>query len=188
MILTKITQGSILLAKPSLIGDTQFQRSVILITEYSKKGIVGFIANKPLSYTISEILPGVTEEFRIYNGGPVEKDNLYFLHTKPDLIPNSIKICSDVYWGGDFDIVADLIVSKKIQPCDIKFFLGYTGWHYDQLNAEINNHNWIVQNAVELDVDALIKDDSDYFWKKTLQKLGGEYKIWANAPENPNNN
>lgn len=186
MVLTQITPGSILLAEPSLFGDIQFQRSVILIAEFSKKGIVGFITNKPLSYTIGEILPQVNEEYRIYNGGPVEKDNLYFLHTKPDLIPNSIKICEDVYWGGDFDVVSQLIIAKKISPCDIKFFLGYTGWHYDQLSEEVNEHNWIIQNLTE--TNTLIKDNTNCFWKKTLQKLGGDYKIWANSPENPNYN
>jgi len=186
MILTKILPGSILLAEPSLIGDAQFQRSVILIAEYNKKGIVGFITNKPLSYTISEILPEITEEFRIYNGGPVEKESLYFLHTKPNLIPNSIKICDDVYWGGDFDVVMELIINKKVTPYDIKFFLGYTGWHYDQLHKEISNNNWIIQNLTK--INTLIRDNTDSFWKNTLLNLGGEYKIWANSPENPDYN
>jgi len=186
MILTKISPGSILLAEPSLIGDTQFQRSVIMIAEYSKKGILGFITNKPLSYTISEILPNVTEEYRIYNGGPVEQESLYFLHTRPDLIPDSIQVCGDVYWGGNFEIVANLIENKKLNPCEIKFFLGYTGWNYEQLYQEISDHHWIVQNNMK--ISSLIKDNTDCFWKKTLEKLGGEYKIWANAPENPSYN
>ena len=40
---------------------------------------------------------------QIYNGGPVEQDNLYFLHKVPDLIPESIEISNGIYWGGDFD-------------------------------------------------------------------------------------
>jgi len=186
MILTKILPGSILLAKPSLIGDAQFQRSVILIAEYNKKGVVGFITNKPLSHTISEIIPEITEEFRIYNGGPVEKESLYFLHTKPDLIPNSIKISDEVHWGGDFDAVIDLIINKKINSYEIKFFLGYTGWNYDQLHREISDNNWIVQNIAK--VNTLITDNTDSFWKNTLLNLGGEYIIWANSPENPDYN
>jgi len=186
MILTKVTTGSILLAKPSLLGDTHFQRSVILITKYSKKGIVGFITNKPLTHTISEILPEVNDEYLIYNGGPVEQESLYFLHTRPDLIPNSIKVSQSVYWGGDFDKVSDLIISKQIHSQEIKFFLGYTGWDYDQLHSEINEDSWIVQNLSE--IDSLIKDNTNSIWKNSLNNLGGKYQIWANAPENPNYN
>ncbi len=186
MILTKINSGSVLLAEPSLLINKQFQRSVVLIAEYSQNGVIGFITNKPLCLTISEILPDITEEFRIYSGGPVEKENLYFLHTCPHLIPNSIKISDGVYWGGDFNIVAGLITSKRITPCDIKFFLGYTGWHYNQLHDEINKRDWIVQS--ETFSKSLIKDNTDCFWKKSLNSLGGEYLLWSNAPENPSHN
>lgn len=187
MIVAKINSGSILLAEPSLMGDIQFQRSVILVTEYSKNGVVGFIANKPLTYTISEILPETTEEFRIYNGGPVEQDNLYFLHSRPDLIPDSIEVCHGVYWGGDFDVVAKLIIEKKITPNEIKFFLGYTGWDFDQLNDELNSNTWIVKNSEE-DIKNLLKDTTDCFWSNSMKSLGGEYQLWANSPENPTYN
>jgi putative transcriptional regulator len=36
-------------------------------------------------------------------GGPVEQDNLYFIHNIPELIPNSIEISNGIYWGGDFE-------------------------------------------------------------------------------------
>lgn len=186
MITTQLNNGSVLLAEPSLIGDTNFQRSVILISKYSRNGVVGFITNKPLLHTISDVLPEVTEEFRIYEGGPVEKDNLYFVHSKPELIPDSIKINDSLFWGGDFDVVADLIIAGKLQPNHIKFFLGYTGWDYNQLNQEIDSKNWIVQNTVKS--TQLIADTMDTYWKDSLTKLGGHYPIWANAPENPSYN
>jgi putative transcriptional regulator len=59
---------------------------------------VGFIINKPLKYTINDLIPEVRARFKIYNGGPVEQDNLYFIHNIPDLILASIEI-SMVYIG-----------------------------------------------------------------------------------------
>ena len=41
--------------------------------------------------------------FKVYNGGPVEQDNLYFIHKVPHLIDNSIEISDGIYWGGDFE-------------------------------------------------------------------------------------
>lgn len=186
MITTQLTQGTILLAEPCLLGNANFQRSVILVSQYSKNGVVGFITNKPSLYTISDILPSVTEEFRIYDGGPVEKDNLYFIHSKPDLIPNSVQIDENIYWGGDFEAASQLILSKQLQPADIKFFLGYSGWDYQQLNEEIDDKNWIVQNMNHS--EKLLTDTMDSYWKESLNKLGGHYQIWANSPENPTYN
>jgi putative transcriptional regulator len=47
------------------------------------------------------ILPEINASFKIYNGGPVEQDNLYFIHNIPELIPNSIEI-SMVFIGVRF--------------------------------------------------------------------------------------
>ena len=86
-------KGHLLIAEPSILGDVSFTRSVILLTEHNAtEGSIGFILNKPLNYTINDLIIDIDASFEIYNGGPVEQDNLYFIHTIPDLIPNSIEI------------------------------------------------------------------------------------------------
>ena len=121
-------KGNLLIAEPSILGDVSFNRSVILLAEYSPEGSVGFILNKPLDYTIKDLIPEIDADFRIYNGGPVEQDNLYFIHRIPDMIPNSIEISNGVFWGGDFNSIITLINKKLLKEDDIRFFLGYSGW------------------------------------------------------------
>ena len=106
-------KGYLLISEPSILGDESFNRSVILLADYSDEGSVGFILNKPLDYTIRDLIPEIDASFRIYNGGPVEQDNLYFIHKIPELIPNSIEISYGIYWGGDFNSVKILIDQKK---------------------------------------------------------------------------
>ena len=88
-----------LIAEPSMLGDVSFNRSVVLLAEHNSDGSVGFILNKPLSYTINDLLPEIEATFKIYNGGPVEQDNLYFIHNIPEIIPNSVEISNGIYWG-----------------------------------------------------------------------------------------
>jgi putative transcriptional regulator len=64
-----------------------------------------------LKYTINDLLPEINS-FKIYNGGPVEQDNLYFIHI-PELIPNSIEISNGIYCG-DFESTKALINNGKI--------------------------------------------------------------------------
>ena len=111
--LDKITKGCLLLADPNIINDPYFNRTVILITENSEDEVVGFIINKPLEYNFEDIFSGMGKDYIIYNGGPVNKDNLYYIHNLPDLIPNSIKVSDNLFWGGDFSNVKNLIKDNK---------------------------------------------------------------------------
>ena len=101
MIAIKPNKGDLLIAEPSIIGDISFNRSVVLLADHTDKGSIGFILNKILDYTLNDLIPEVKGDFKVYNGGPVEQDNLYFIHKVPDLIPESIEISHGIYWGGD---------------------------------------------------------------------------------------
>ena len=46
-------------------------------------------------------------DFPLYYGGPVDQDNLFFMHKMGNLIPNNYsRIQNDLYWGGDKAIVS----------------------------------------------------------------------------------
>ena len=85
-------KGNLLIAEPTIIGDMSFNRSIVLLADHSQEGSIGFILNKPLEYNINDLVPSVDANYKVYNGGPVEQDNLYFIHKVPELIPNSIEI------------------------------------------------------------------------------------------------
>jgi len=186
MILTKPTKGDLLVAEPSIIGDLSFNRSIVLLTDHSDEGSIGFILNKPLDYTLNDLIPELEAPFKIYNGGPVEQDNLYFIHKTPDLIPNSIEISQGIFWGGDFTEVSKLITEDRIDKKDIKFFLGYSGWKTNQLEEELKSNAWVVtKNSYK---KSIIEKDYEFFWKEKMVEFGGDYSIWSNAPENPSYN
>jgi len=183
MISEKLKKGYLLIAEPSIIGDLSFNRSVILLADHNEDGSVGFIINKPLKYTINDLIPEIDATFKIYNGGPVEQDNLYFIHNIPDLIHNSIEISSGIYWGGDFESTKELINNGQIGKENIRFFLGYTGWDENQLETEMEANSWIItRNSYE---NKIIGKSTTHFWKEQIKELGGDYLIWSNAPENP---
>jgi len=186
MLTLQPAKGHLLIAEPSIIGDVSFNRSVVLLADHGCEGSIGFIMNKPLDYVLSDLVPEIEAEFKIYNGGPVEQDNLYFIHKVPDLIPNSVEISSGIYWGGDFNIVSKLITQSKITCSEIRFFLGYSGWDAEQLNQELEANSWVVvENTYQKNI---IGKSYNTFWKEKMIELGGEYLLWSNAPENPSYN
>ncbi|MBD1263226.1 YqgE/AlgH family protein [Maribacter polysiphoniae] len=186
MIGIKPNKGKLLIAEPSLTGDVSFNRSVVLLAEHNEEGSVGFILNKPLEYNINDLVTEISIPLQVYNGGPVEQDNLYFIHKVPDLIDNSIEISDGIYWGGDFETTVQLINEGVITDEDIRFFLGYSGWSSLQLDQELSSKSWIV--VPNEYASSIIQKSSIAFWKEKMVELGGNYLIWSNAPENPSLN
>ena len=181
----EISKGNLLIAEPSILNDSSFNRAIILITEHSENNSVGFILNRPLDYTINEVLPDINCDFTIYQGGPVEQDNLYFVHRVPELISDSIEVGNGIYWGGNFESLKDLLDKKLLKSTDIRFFLGYSGWGKFQLENELNTKSWFI---TENDITNIFNIDITDFWKKKILQKGGNYKLWANAPNDFNLN
>lgn len=182
----KIEKGQLLIADPSLITDSHFNRSVILLVEHNHEGSVGFILNKLSEFKLSDLVEEVKVSYRIYNGGPVDKNNLYFIHTLPNLIDNSIEICDGIYWGGDFEQLVYNLNSGLIPENQIRFFLGYSGWGNTQLENELSNKAWVQQKNKKK--SQIMLSDVSTIWGNKMKELGGNYTIWFNAPENPSLN
>ena len=181
---TELKLGSILIAEP-LANDDYFKRSVVLLTHNDEDGAFGFVLNKYVEIQFEDII-GEKTKFNpnVAIGGPVSADRIDFLHTLGNRIPKSKKIIDDIYWGGDFDVLFDLIKADLIKKNEVKFFIGYSGWGKGQLKNEIKNNYWIVADA---DSKTIMQTDKNY-WQSTLKRLGNDFKIWQNLPEDPSLN
>jgi len=175
----KPKKGRLLIAEPSILNDDSFNRSIILLTEHNLSNSIGFILNKPLNFTLNQLIPEIDCHFTIYQGGPVEQDNLYFVHQAPHLIPDSIEVDKGIYWGCNFNALKELLENKTLKNSDIRFFLGYSGWETNQLDEELQSDSWFVSDN---DFENILSVDNSSIWKNKLLQKGGKYKIWANAP------
>ena len=72
--------------------DSYFNRSVILICEHNKNGSLGFQVNKPLKNNLNDFLKNIKTKKEVYLGGPVNNNNLYFIHCYNNLEKESVKI------------------------------------------------------------------------------------------------
>jgi putative transcriptional regulator len=182
----KIEKGTLLLSEP-FMKDSFFKRTVVLITEYGAEGAVGFIMNKPINVQLSEVLPDAegTADFPLYFGGPVQRDNLFYVHTAGSSIDNSIEIADGLYWGGDFNQVKELLKRGEIKNTEIKFFIGYSGWSEGQLEDEIKEKSWIVSKVMK---EHFKYKTAAYLWRAVLRSMGKKYAELANYPEDPSLN
>jgi putative transcriptional regulator len=178
-------KGSLLLAEP-FMQDPNFKQSVVFLCEKNEKGSIGFIMNRETGIFMADAVedfPSV--ECMIYEGGPVEKDTIHFLTTKGDMLEDSIQITDNIYWGGNFDKLKFMLDTKQIEPNDVRFFLGYSGWEPGQIEFEMDEGSWITAAA---HAETIFKEEPKLLWRTVLNGLGGNYKFIANLPDNPINN
>ncbi len=172
--------GKVLLSEP-LLDDPFFRRSVILLAENNEEGTIGFMLNKTINVNVNDIIkdfPKVNAE--VYWGGPVNRNHLFYVHTRADLLDYSKEILPGLYWGGDFEQLKMLLDTNQISPSEIRFFAGYSGWEKGQLKQEMDEKSWIVAKT---NVKSLMHASRKNMWKNILSKLGRKFQIMSAFPE-----
>ncbi len=178
-------KGSILISDP-FSDDVYFGRSVVLICEHNDEGTFGFVLNNYIDIDLHQLddnFPNINA--RISFGGPVSKENLYYIHSFSD-ITNTLEIREGLYYGGDFDEITDRIKNAKNPNKEIRFFVGYSGWSVGQLDEEIKNENWITANNIS--TENIIDTKLDDLWRICLEKQGQRFQLMTKFPRNPMDN
>ncbi len=181
----KIKKGRVLLAEPFML-DPNFKRAVILLCEHEMDGSLGFILNKPLEMTVNELIADFPEfDAPVFYGGPVKTDTIHYIHNAGDLLEDSKRIGRGVYWGGNFVQLKTLIKSGLIESKDIRFFVGYSGWDFGQLEEEMKIRSWVVAH---MNANYVFNNKVKMLWKDIMSNKGDAYSVIAQMPEIPISN
>jgi len=179
----KVAEKGLILISEPFLSDSYFKRSVVYLTEHNVEGSVGFVLNKPIDLKVHDIIQDFPEfDANISIGGPVNTNTIHYIHTLGDAIPDSVKVKDNIHWGGDFNILKDLISTGTITRDQVRFFLGYSGWSANQLDKELAQNAWLV---AEIKTSMVMKGEKSDFWNQILEKMGNKYQVWANFPDNP---
>jgi putative transcriptional regulator len=176
-------RGQLLIASPQL-GDPNFARTVVLITEHNDDGAMGVVLNRPSTATVAEAAPEleplVEPEEDVYVGGPVQPSSVIVLaeYQDPDGGVPVFGRVGFVAAGSDPDELATTVRRARL-------FAGFAGWSSEQLEGELERDDWILEPAHPDDVFA---DEPDELWSDVLERKGGEYALVARMPIDPSLN
>ncbi|MBK7133111.1 MAG: YqgE/AlgH family protein [Bacteroidales bacterium] len=178
-------KGKILISEPFL-PDTFFSRSIVYLTDHTPQGSVGFILNKRIDLTLENAITGFEGwNEKLNMGGPVAPDTIHYLHTMGDMIPRSVLVEDNIFWGGDIDSIRDLVASGSITSAQIRFFLGYSGWSAGQLERELKEDSWVI---AKVRPEIILNNRGEDTWKRVLRSFNNKYRIWADFPDSPEMN
>lgn len=181
------TVGQLLIAEP-LLGDPNFDRTVVLMIEHNDDGALGVVLNRPTELEVGAVLGEWADLAAappvLYMGGPVEQNGVLGLGRRagPDVrVPGWTSVLGDV---GTVDLHLDPDdLDGRVEG--IRFFAGYSGWGGGQLEAELAEGAWLVVPAVAEDV---FVPDPDHMWRTVLRRQGGRVSMLANFPAHPSLN
>lgn len=142
-----------LIAMPSL-NDPNFQQSVSYICEHNDEGAMGVVINRLTELTFSdlceqldiEITDTDTSNYPIFNGGPVETERGFILHTPVGEWESTLAVTKDIGLTMSQDIIqaiAEGYDSDNTPPKHFIITLGYAGWSTDQIEDEIVENVWL---------------------------------------------
>jgi len=175
-------QGKILISEP-LMNDFHFGRSVILLIDHEEtEGSLGIIINKTLNAEVGQIVDEFPDfEAPVYLGGPVADNQLFFIHTLGDLLPDSSPIIDGLYWGGDKETLKTLINTGIANESNTRFYLGYAGWDAGQLVNELVRNSWLIS---DITVEQFLHTPTEKMWVNFVRRMGSPYELWERFPKN----
>jgi putative transcriptional regulator len=175
--------GQLLVASPAL-RDPNFARTVVLIGAHSEDGAMGLALNRPSTVTVGEAIPGlrvVDLEESVYIGGPVQPSSVVFLAEFLDPSPAGLLVLGSIgFPAPDADIEELPAATARV-----RVFAGFAGWAEGQLEAEIEEGDWILDTALPEDV---FTELPQALWSGVLTRMGGSYALLARMPTDPSVN
>jgi putative transcriptional regulator len=176
--------GQLLLASPTL-QDPNFMRAVVLVSLHSDEGAMGLVLNRPSAVTVGEAVPqledAVSDAERVYVGGPVQPTSVVFLAEFLDPSPAGLLVLGRIGFPAPDAGIEELLEATSRG----RVFAGYAGWSEGQLDAEIEQGDWIAHTALPEDV---FTDLPEELWSSILTRMGGSYALIARMPPDPSVN
>ena len=170
------SRGSLLVALPSLL-DTNFRRTILFLSHHdAEDGALGFILNRPRKESLGELAaaPDGLEQVPVFEGGPVERQNL---------------ILTRLLWdqeGASFQSLGEEDLTEKDSAAGLRAFTGYAGWSTGQLEVEIEEKSWIVLPPTSaLLAPVLTAEEGISRWKSLMKELGPLHHLLSEAPDDP---
>lgn len=182
--------GRLLIATP-IIGDPNFDRTVVLVLEHGAEGALGLVLNRPTDVEVVEPLPEWVQLAAappvVFVGGPVEQGAAIGLARVTDGVDD------DTHADGFNAVVGTIgMLDLSRRPEDlplpveqVRVFAGYAGWSPGQLEAELASDAWIVLDA---EPDDVMGDDPGELWRTVLRRQGGDLALLASYPSDPSTN
>ena len=137
-------KAGIYIKSTDALNGSSFEHTTILIVKHNEEESLGFVTNKPFGKSLHDLIEfNHSKPYRLMDGGPVDREHLFVLHKRPDLIDGGEQMNNGLYLGGNMEQVIEAINNGSATQEEIQIFIGYCGWDAGDLEAELEEGSWI---------------------------------------------
>ena len=160
--------------------DLFFSKSVVYICEHSNNGAMGIIINKQFKdQKLKTVLETISEDDNpivkdIFFVGPVLLEKGLVLHESRHRSDNTVNISKSISITGTLEVLKDLQSKSDVS---FKLILGHSGWSQGQLEKEIENGDWLIQNTTP---DFIFNIQPEQMWTQAAESLGIDFGVASN--------
>ncbi|MFQ6604320.1 MAG: YqgE/AlgH family protein [Fidelibacterota bacterium] len=158
------------------LQDPYFAQSVVFLAEHKEDGAMGLIINKPFKelelkqlftdlFNDQENLLEIVPE--VFFGGPVMVERGILLHSGKYTTDGTLTVSEDFGITSHKSILED--ITGDLGPEYYKLMLGHAGWGPGQLEKEIENGDWLLQEAT---ARLIFHTPASAVWNKASQAFG----------------
>jgi putative transcriptional regulator len=187
--------GRLLVATPAL-GDSNFERSVVLVLDHDEDGALGIVINRPTPVDVAEVLPVwqplATEPGVLFQGGPVALDSALGLALVPgegEDEPLGWRRVVGRLGLVDLDVPPEVLAAEVTR---LRIFAGYAGWGAGQLEDELAEGAWYVVEARYGgggdDAGDPFSEAPEDLWRQVLRRQGGDLAMVSTYLDDPSLN
>ncbi|XP_060085393.1 UPF0301 protein SPO0296-like, partial [Ylistrum balloti] len=159
---------SFLVSVPQL-QDPHFERAVVYLITHGEEGAFGLTINRPGQLTLPEVCSEFgftsTSDAGVFQGGPVDPNRGFLLHSGGDALEGSETIETGIHISGLPETLKQ-VCNGQIQ---FRLFLGYSGWAPGQLDQELGQGAWL---TVPSDPQHIFETSPDNVWDQVLRGVG----------------
>ena len=177
------TRGRLLVANGSLL-DPNFRKAVVLVADHDEEGAAGVVLNRRSETTVAEAAPPLASlagpDELVFVGGPVQPEAAVVLadFQQPELATHLVVGSIGLVTGEEAAEAVEAIRRARV-------FAGYAGWGPGQLDAELAEEAWLLEDAYPRDV---FTDDPERLWSAVVRRKGKDFAMLALMPDDPSLN
>ncbi|OGT71714.1 MAG: hypothetical protein A2W76_04125 [Gammaproteobacteria bacterium RIFCSPLOWO2_12_47_11] len=169
-----LAEGVLLIAGKKL-NDPNFEKTVILITEFDSKGTAGLVINRRTKIPVAEALPELQKMIPIldhlYIGGPVAVNNINLLIKSETSLATAKQVTNGIYLINTLAQFNQLVLDD-IKPENFRLFSGFAGWAPGQLESELIRGDWYLWHA---STETVFNPVPENIWHELIQIVSAKW-------------
>jgi putative transcriptional regulator len=155
-------KGKLLVASPRLCKENSFSQTVVWLMGHGRDGAMGLCLNRKSPPCNCPDCGGrIRSAYPVFLGGPVGCGNhMTMIHGIERLVgKKKMEIAPGIYWGTPRKL--EKALRLPMDDWRFKVITGYSGWEPNQLEKELANSVWTVEEATP---ELILDTDPEELW------------------------